>query len=200
MNEKKPLSLIIIIFSIAMFCSYHIYYHFANITNNHLIEDYYEKEALENNSSNPVMEKVSRSFEEKKEEEYLGILMIPKIKLVEGFYNKDSVNNNVSNSVTLLKESIMPDMENSIVYLAAHSGIGHLAYFKDLDKLTNEDIIKIKYHNKVYSYTITDVYEMPRNGQIEVNRNIHENYLILTTCSKNKNMQLVIVSKLFNEL
>ena len=199
MNEKKPISLVIIIFAIALLCSYHIYYHFMTITNNNLVKDYYESESVDENDAHPQVEKVVNKGADTKEE-YLGILIIPKIKLEEGFYNIDSRNNNVSNSVTILKESIMPDKDNSIVYLAAHSGVGPLAYFKDLNKLTNNDILKLRYHQHDYSYIITDIYEMPKNGEISVNRNIHENYLILTTCSNNKNMQLIIISKLFSKV
>ena len=38
MNEKKPISLVIIILTLALFCSYHIYYHFIDIANGSLYE------------------------------------------------------------------------------------------------------------------------------------------------------------------
>ena len=201
MREKRPISILIIIFSLALFCSYHIYYYFVNMANNNLKNKYYELEITETINTN-LLERVGYIDNDKsnsKKEEYMGLLIIPKIKLEEGFYNKESNYNNVSNSVTLLKESIMPENNGSIVYFAAHSGVGHLAYFKDIDKLTNGDIIKLKYNGREYIYTITNIYEMIKNGKIEVERNTHEDYLVLTTCSKNKNMQLIIVSKLLNK-
>ena len=94
----------------------------------------------------------------------------------------------------------MPENNNSIIYLAAHSGEGHLAYFKNINKLTNNDMIYLNINSKPYYYIITDIYEMPRNGEITVDRNINEKYLVLTTCSNNKNMQLVIVSKMLNKV
>ena len=195
MSEKKLISVMIIAFSLALFCSYHIYYYFVDINSNKLVNKYYEKENIK--ESKPIVAK-KMNVEEKSDnkEEYLGILSIPKIKLKTGFYNKDNSKNNVSKSVTLLKESIMPGKSNSIVYLAAHSGIGHLAYFKDLNKLTDGDLITLSINKTDYLYTISDIYEMPKNGEIIVNRNVNENYLVLTTCSKNKNMQLVVISKL----
>ncbi len=196
MSEKKPISLILIILSIALFCSYHIYYHFINIANERMIENYQkEQDIVETNTVHKI-----KMEDNLKKEEYLGILHIPKIKLKTGFYNKDSSKNNVSNSVTLLKESIMPNENNSIIYLAAHSGVGHLAYFKDLGKLKINDDISLNINGKAYSYSIVDIYEMVRNGQITVNHNINEKYLVLTTCSKNENMQLVIVAKMFNKI
>ena len=198
MNEKKPFSLIIIIFSIALFFSYHIYYHFVNVVNDNLIDNYYQNEEIIDTSENiEVAQKININ---NKSEDYYGILTIPKINLKTGFYNKDSSKNNVNNSVTLLNESVMPNENGSIIYLAAHSGSGYLAYFKDLEKLTNEDIINVDVFNKKYIYTITDIYELPKNGEIIVNRNINEDYLVLTTCSKNKNMQLVIISKMINKV
>ena len=197
MKEKKVLSLAIIFTGIAMFCSYHIYYHFVDKANDNLVRNFYQKEDM-GESDNIKVEKISNNDTAK--EEYYGILSIPKINLKTGFYNINSKNNNVNNSVTILKESIPPENDNSIVYLAAHSGVGHLAYFKNINKLTNEDMIYLNINSKSYYYTITDIYEMPRNGLITVERNINEKYLVLTTCSNNENMQLVIVSKMINKV
>ena len=192
MNEGKTLSILIIFLSITVFCSYHIYYYVIDKSNDNLVRDY--------NTINKEEDELKVSKIDKEEEVYLAILEIPKIKLVEGFYNIDSNKNNVNRHVTLLKESIMPGNGGSIIYLAAHSGSGYIAYFKDLDKLSIGDIAIIKYQNKTYSYSINDIYETIKNGTITVNHNIHENYLVLTTCSKNKNQQLVITGKLINKM
>ena len=189
--KGKSISVIIIMLSLALFGSYHIYYSFEDMKEEELISRY-----LENDE---VKEEIVSEIKEDKED-YYGILEIPKIKLKEGFYNKNSKNNNINKSVTILKESIMPEKDNSIVYLAAHSGNGHLAYFKDLNKLKIEDMIYLNYNKKSYTYTIVDIYELEKVGDITINRNIHDNYLILTTCSNNKNMQLVVVSKLVNKI
>ena len=195
MNEKKPFSLMILIFIFAMFCSYHIYYYVIDKTNDSLVRNYSVKKEIENNTKN-VVTKIDNS----NKEEYLAILEIPKIDFIGGFYSVNSNKNNVNENITLLKESTMPDTDGSIIYLAAHSGTGHLAYFNNIDKLNIDDIIKIKYHSKLYSYSINDIYEMPKNGSITINRNIHEKYLVLTTCSKHKGEQLVITSKLMSEV
>lgn len=190
MKRKYYLSFIILLISIALYGSFNIYYSFEEIKENELISRY-----LESNETTKVEKIVNEE-----NEEYYGIIEIPSIKLKEGFYRKNSINNNINKSVTILKESVMPDKDNSIVYLAAHSGNGHLAYFKDLYKLKIEDMIYLNYNKKNYTYTIVDIYELDKVGNISINRNIHDNYLILTTCSNNKNKQLVVVSKLFNKI
>ena len=195
MKKNHSFSIIIIILSLALLCSYQIYYHFADIEETNLVKEYYH--AQDNKNIDIKNISVTKS---KKKEEYLGILSIPSIKLETGFYGKNSDKNNVNNSVTLLNESIMPDNNNSIIYLAAHSGSGHLAYFNNLDKLKEDDIINVLYNTKKYYYAVYDIYEMVKNGEIIVNRNINENYLVLTTCSKNNNMQLVILAKMINKM
>ena len=129
-------------------------------------------------------------------EDYLGILEIPKLNLKQGFYNIDSKNNDVNKSVMLLKNSVMPDNVNSTIILAAHSGNSYVGYFKNLDKLNIEDKINIYYQKNKYQYTVTNIYELNKNGHILVDKNIHENILVLTTCSKNEEKQLVVYAKL----
>lgn len=185
----------IIILTIATFCSYHIYYYVIDKANDSLVRNYNKGNTLDETSDVKV-----EKIEAEGKEEYFAILEIPKINLTQGFYNINSNKNNVNAHVTMLKESSMPNTNGSVIYLAAHSGTGYIAYFKNIDKLSIDDVINIKYQNKTYSYSINDIYEMPKNGTITVNHNIHENYLVLTTCSKNKNMQLVITSKLISKI
>lgn len=191
MKEKKSISLIIIVLTMALFCSYHIYYHFIDIANDSLVRNYNQK--IDEKKEKTLVEKINN-------EEYLGILTIPKINLKAGFYHINSSKNNVNNSVSILKESIMPNSNNSIIYLAAHSGTGYLAYFKNIDMLTDNDIMIITYNGSDYYYVVNNIYEMPKNGEIVIKRNVNEKYLVLTTCSKNDNMQLIITAKMINRL
>lgn len=184
--KRSSISLIIIMISIALFCCYHIYYAYIDYGSDNLIRETY-------NENNEVI-KVSNLSNEV-HEKYLGIIKIPSINLEEGFYNFDSKNNNVDKSVTILKESTFPSDDGSIIYLAAHSGHGPKAFFKDLKKLLINDIIYLNIKENGYQYIVNDIYEEDKNGTITVNHNIHDNYLILTTCSSN-NKQLIIVSKL----
>ena len=186
MKRKSHISIIIIMISLSLFCSYHIYYHFLNKSSDELVKNYYAKELI-HDETKLVIQKINNEVKE----EYLGIIKIPKINLVEGFYNINSKNNNINKSVTILKES-----NDEIIYLTAHSGSGYLAFFQDLDKLNIDDFIYIDINGNTYQYVINNIYEEDKNGLITINHNINEKYLVLTTCSKNSNKQLIITSKL----
>ena len=123
----------------------------------------------------------------------LGTLIIKKIKLKEDFYQINAKENNVEEHVTILKESILPPNENSIIFLAAHSGTGKIAYFQELDKLTEKDKIILIINNKKYNYQVKDIWEERKNGFINVNKEI-ENQLILTTCSPTKEEYQLIIN------
>ena len=74
---------------------------------------------------------------------YIGLLEIPKIKLMKGFYNIESSQNNVNKNIEVIKNSTMPNQNNSILVLAAHSGYGKHAYFSNLTDLILNDEINI---------------------------------------------------------
>lgn len=193
MKEKIHISFVIIMISLSLFCCYHIYYYFLDKGSNDLVKNYYI-----NNVSEVKPQKNITKVSNEEKEEYLGVIKIPKINLIQGFYNINSKNNNVNKNITILKESTMPSRNGSIIYLTAHSGYGYLAYFKDLNKLTLNDLVTLDINSSNYKYIVSDIYEVDKTGTIMVNHNIHENYLVLSTCSNNKDKQLVVVSKLLN--
>ena len=76
--------------------------------------------------------------------------------------------------------------------IAAHSGIGPIAYFQELNKLELNDEITLIIENKTYTYKVKDIWEEKKNGYINFNKE-NKKQLILTTCSPNKEgYQLVI--------
>ena len=190
MKNIRPISLTILIFSIALIGSYYIYYHFINLRQESIVTTY-EKENIYNAKNTNYINN------EDNESNVLGILSISKINLKLPFYDKSSKKNNVNKNIEILKESSMPDKKGGTIILAAHSGNSYLGYFKKLFILNKEDEIQIKYKNKEYTYIVDKIYELPKNGQIEINKNINENVLVLTTCSSNSK-QLVITSKLLS--
>ena len=119
-------------------------------------------------------------------------LEIKKINLKQPFYEINDKNNTIEKNIEILKESIMPDKDNSIVIIAAHSGEGDIAYFNNLTELTINDELLLSYNNKIYKYYIKEIYEEDKTGYINVDKE-KEKQLILTTCHHNKpNKQLVI--------
>ena len=127
----------------------------------------------------------------KEKTEYM-TLIIKKINLKEKIYNLNDKRNNIEEHVTILKESIMPDKENSILFIAAHSGTGKIAYFERLDKLKEGDEIVLIYNKKYIKYYVKDIWEENKNGYINVNKE-KEKQLILTTCSPHKKINNLLL-------
>ena len=126
----------------------------------------------------------------------IGYISIPVINLKNNLYNINSRHNNIEENVTIIKDSLNLNNNNSIFILAAHSGNGHIAYFNKLDKLNIDDEIKIKYFNTEYSFSIIKISEQPKQGHINIQKK-NFSQLILTTCSNNnKNKQLIIECKI----
>lgn len=143
---------------------------------------------------NKPMEIYKTNIDNQIDAENIGYLKIEKINLSQPLYKKESIHNNVEENITILEESIMPTEKESIVFLAAHSGTGPIAYFEKLKDLALGDTIELKYKNNIYVYKVINIWEEPKTGYIHVNKN-KNNQLILTTCSpENDNNQLVINS------
>ena len=123
-------------------------------------------------------------------------LSIDKINVNNYIYKLNSENNTVEKNVELLNGSIMPGGENSIIFLAAHSGNSNISYFNNLSKLIKGDEINLYYKNKNYTYIVNDIFLEDKDGDIEINRSSN-NQLILTTCSTTDiNKQLIVNSNL----
>ena len=126
------------------------------------------------------------------DKDVLGTLIIEKINLNKPLYPINDKKNNIEENVTILPGSISPEKENSIIFLAAHSGPAPNSYFNDLDKLEKQDKIILNINNKTYLYKVTSIWETNKDGTIEVSKQ-STNQLILTTCSKkDKSKQLII--------
>lgn len=129
----------------------------------------------------------------------IATLTISKIELERPIYALEDPKNNVEENVTLLKESILPPEENSIVFLAAHSGTGEKALFSRLDELEIGDTVSLSFDSYQYTYQVETREEQPKNGHIQVLKN-QEEELVLTTCSEqDETKQLVIISKLIKK-
>lgn len=129
---------------------------------------------------------------------YLGVLEIPKIKLQKGFYDINNKNNKVNKNIEVLKNSIMPNEDNSVLAIASHSGNGKKAYFKNLHKLKVGDLINLYYQDESYNYIVRDIYEEEKNGQISFNKE-YGKVIVLTTCSYHKNKQLIVIAELTSQ-
>lgn len=131
---------------------------------------------------------------------YIAVLEIPSINLKRGLLSINDKDNNINKNIKILKESDMPDVESGLLILAGHSGNLRIAFFKNLYKLNDNDLIFIYYKNIKYVYNITSVESQEKKGSIEISKVKEKTELVLTTCdSINKNRQIVIRSELIDK-
>lgn len=176
-------SIILIIFLIACFIIY-------DKENSNEIK-YNNIETIYIKNNNTISKK--NEIVNNKTDEVIGKLIINKINIMNDLYNIESKKNNVEENVTILKGSIEPENDNSIMFLAAHSGTGNLAYFKNLNQLEIDDEIILIYKNISYDYRVESIWESEKDGNIEVPK-LEKKQLILTTCSPNKNNKQLIIN------
>lgn len=131
--------------------------------------------------------------------ESIGSIEIPKLSLNQKLYPIGNTNNTIEKNVTILYISNEPSLDNSIIFIAAHSGTGKIAYFKHLNKLNENDKIILNYKNTKYIYQVESIWEISKTGSINVERT-NNKQLVLTTCSPtNKEKQLIVNSVQINK-
>lgn len=127
----------------------------------------------------------------KAKEEYYAILEIPKINLKRELYPINDSQNNVNQNVFVQEDSIFPSNTPSNVILAAHSGTGSYAYFKDLYKLSLMDTVNLYYQDYIYIYEIKEIEYQEKTGELYIKEE-YENMLTLITCTYNDNQTQTI--------
>ena len=132
-----------------------------------------------------IKEKLEQEVQKEQEKDNsIGELRINSINLKEKLYPIDDKKNNVDQNVTILKESIPPNKDNSIMFLAAHSGTGPYAYFKNLDKINKNDIIKLFYEHNEYNYVVKNIWETDKDGDIEITKEKEKKKQLIINCIK----------------
>ncbi len=126
----------------------------------------------------------------------IGKLIIKKININNNLYDINSKLNDIKYNIMINKSSILPDKDNSIMILQAHSGNSNISYFNRLNELEKNDEINLIINNIDYKYIVYKIYEAKKDYTIEYNQINNEKLLILTTCSTNdKTKQLIIYTK-----
>ncbi len=116
----------------------------------------------------------------------LATITIDKIKIYnKPIYKMNTKENNINKNITILKN------DEDLKVLVAHSGIGEIAYFKNLYKLEENDIVSLKFNERIDKYIVKNIYEEEKDGTLEIEKK-YDNELVLTTCSYNKGKQLII--------
>ena len=131
---------------------------------------------------------------------YIGVLEIPKINIKRGFLNIKDKGNNVNKNLQLIKGSDMPNVKNGNLIIAAHSGNSYISYFKNLHKLSNDDVAYVYFNNIKYTYKVAGKYDAEKNGKVTIHRDNKKNTLTLITCSQtDKTKQIVYILELESE-
>lgn len=131
---------------------------------------------------------------------YIGVLEIPKINIKRGFLNINDKGNNVNKNLQVIKGSDMPDVKNGNLIIAAHSGNSYISYFKNLYKLSNDDVAYVYFNNIKYTYKVAGKYDVEKTGKVVIHRDNKKNTLTLITCSQtDKTKQIVYILELESE-
>lgn len=116
--------------------------------------------------------------------DYYALLEIDPIRLRREIYEADSKYNHVDQNILLHHASVMPTGETaSHVILAAHSGNGANAYFKDLYLLKVSDTVKLYYQGMIWYYEIVDIEYQEKTGILYLKEDF-EQMITLITCTK----------------
>ncbi len=159
-----------------------------------IIDNILTDEPINNNENKEPNKPITITYD------YIGYLEIPKIKLKKGFVDINSKDNNVNKNVAIMKDSIYPDVDGSLMVMAAHNGTCWNCYFKNLEKLSNNDIIYIYYNNVRYTYKLVNIYEVKKTGKVSIYRNSRKTTLALVTCKwGTKDTQVVYIAELDNK-
>ena len=133
-----------------------------------------------------------------KKTNYIAVLEIPAISLKKGLVSSNSKYNNIKYNIEILKNSIEAN-ELKDVYLAAHSGNSKVSFFKDLYRLNISDEVYLYYKKIKYKYIVDEIIDQKKDGTIIIPEK-KEKRLILTTCAKNKERQILVICKLIEEI
>jgi len=137
----------------------------------------------------------------KEEVPYIAVLEIPAISLKKGLVSQNSKYNNVNYGVQIIDKSTMPNVVNGNLVLASHNGSSYISYFRNLNKLSLNDKIYIYYNGIKYEYILKKIYDTPKDGYIEVERDINKTTITLITCKKGtKDIQTVYIGYLSSEV
>lgn len=203
-NKRYLLIILIGIFFFLLGTSFLIFNYYKQEKQDNIeqekIEEFFEIDEQEEIQEEIISDNEETSSKVVQEENYIGILEIPKINLKKGLVDKNSPSNNVDKNIYILKETTLPDERiNSHVILASHSGNSYISYFKNLKKLDMKDKVNFYYKNVKYIYEISNKYEIDKTGTTEF-KITNKSDITLITCISGTNKQVVYVANLIGKV
>ena len=124
--------------------------------------------------------------------DYVGYLTISSLGIERGFTKIGNPYNSVKYNIQVIQGSSMPIDKNGNLILAAHSGTSSIGYFNKLHYLELGAEAKITYGNKIYNYKLVNIYEVEKDGTVEINRDASKNTLTLITCTYESNTKQTV--------
>ena len=147
--------------------------------------------AISDNTSNAVV-----GLEEEYQK-YNMVVEVESVGIKKGIYPLSSPYNNIKYNVQLMETSTMPDCKNGNVILAAHNGTSSVSFFDNLKNAELSDTVNLYYHGIKYIYKLVNIYDVPKNGTVEIKRDSTKSCVTLITCkSKDKSKQVVYIGEL----
>lgn len=194
---------LLIVLGVGLVSGKYIYNYLQNKNEEDLVEVFYEEqekieEEIDTESQEEQPTEVKQTNSSKVN--YIAVIKIPKIGLEKGLCEKGTYCNNVNRNIQILKESDYPDKEKGNVMLAGHSGNGRVSYFRNLNKLSQDDEVSIFYNGIEYKYKVVNQYDIEKTGTANIVRNAEKNTLTLITCRHNTNKQIVIICELVEKI
>lgn len=148
----------------------------------------------ENTKVKEYINNTSNKVNDSPKNDMLLVLELPKINLKRVVYNLDSELNTIKKNIEIMKESSLPNIDNGNVILEGHNGDSSISYFNKLDKLSKFDLAYIYYQGTKYIYSVDKIYDVEKDGDVEVVRDKNKNTLTLITCKSNtQDKQLVLI-------
>lgn len=193
-NKYIIVGIILILFAIIGSSYKLLLNYFDNKQDEKLIHEFYQEDLSEDETNKEETEINIDEVQIKNEKvNYIAVLKINKINLVRGLVDESSYLNNIKYNVQIIKGSNMPDVVGGNLILAAHSGNARISYFRNLNKLEIGDEATIDYKNKTYTYKVVNIYDVDKNGKVEIKRNISKTTLTLITCRNDTEKQIVTI-------
>lgn len=180
---------LLIIFGIVLFS--------INISNNNHISKVDSESLKKFFSHNNINIETKTNKDSSKEDiiNYMAVIEIPSINLIHGipYPGKD---NTVDRNIQIIEPISLPDMVNGNFILASHSGSSSISYFKNLNKIEENDKVYIYYDNLKYIYKVNNQYLVDK-GHVSIKRDHSQTTLTLITCDKTDDTkQLVVIAYL----
>ena len=199
-NKYIIIGIILILFSIIGGNYKLLLNYFNDKQEEKMIQEFYQDDLSNEKTEQENIENETENAQaENKKSNYVAVLKINKINLVRGLVDESSYLNNVKYNVQIIKGSNMPDVVGGNLILAAHSGNARISYFRNLDKLEIGDGATVDYKDKTYTYKVVNIYDVDKNGKVEIKRNLSKTTLTLITCRHNTEKQIVMILELVYE-